>query len=124
MASEFQVPRGTYDLLPDGAEVRRRILDEARALAEGAGFRQIETPVFEDSDLFVRTVGEATDIVRKEMYTFSDRSGRSLTLRPEGTAPICRAYIEHGMHREQQPVKLYTIATMYRYSAPQRGRYR
>src|SRR5437868_8289203 len=88
------------------------------------GYRRIQTPVFEDTELFQRTSGAGSDIVQKEMYTFEDRSGRSLTLRPEGTAPICRAYIEHGMHREQQPVKLYTIATMYRYAAPQRGRFR
>src|ERR671924_231434 len=124
MESRFRLPRGTYDLLPEEAARRQRIVAEARALAEGAGFGQIDTPVFEDSELFVRTVGEATDIVSKEMYTFEDRAGRSLTLRPEGTAPICRAYIEHGMQREAQPVKLYTIATMYRYAAPQRGRYR
>src|ERR671910_2305297 len=122
--AKYQAPRGTYDLLPGRAALRREILSEARALLQGAGFGQIDTPVFEDSDLFVRTVGEATDIVRKEMYTFTDRGGRSLTLRPEGTAPICRAYIEHGLQREPQPQKLYTIVPMYRYSCPQRGRYR
>src|SRR5207248_1729318 len=79
---------------------------------------------FEDTSLFQRTSGAGSDIVQKEMYTFEDRGGRSLTLRPEATAPICRAYVEHGLHREPQPVKLYTIATMYRYAAPQRGRYR
>jgi histidyl-tRNA synthetase len=88
------------------------------------GFRRIVTPVFEDTALFQRTSGSGSDVVQKEMYTFSDRSDRSLTLRPEGTAPICRAYVEHGMHREPQPVKLYTIASMYRYGAPGRGRYR
>jgi histidyl-tRNA synthetase len=124
MASRFQVPRGTYDLLPEEATLRRRIVSEARALAEGAGFGQIETPVFEDSELFVRTVGEATDIVSKEMYTFEDRSGRSLTLRPEGTAPVCRAYIEHGMHKLPQPVKLWYQGPMFRYEAPQAGRHR
>jgi histidyl-tRNA synthetase len=124
MASRFQVPRGTYDLLPEEAAMRRRIVSEARALAEGAGFGQIETPVLEDSELFVRTVGEATDIVSKEMYTFEDRSGRSLTLRPEGTAPVCRAYIEHGMHKLPQPVKLWYQGPMFRYEAPQAGRYR
>jgi histidyl-tRNA synthetase len=124
MASRFQVPRGTYDLLPAEGALRRRIVAEARALAEGAGFGQIETPVFEDSELFVRTVGEATDIVSKEMYTFEDRSGRSLTLRPEGTAPVCRAYIEHGMHKLPQPVKLWYQGPMFRYEAPQSGRFR
>ena len=88
------------------------------------GYRRIQTPGFEDTELFQRTAGAGSDIVQKEMYTFEDRGGRSLTLRPEGTAPICRAYIEHGMHREPQPVKLYTLAPMYRYSAPQRGRFR
>jgi histidyl-tRNA synthetase len=88
------------------------------------GYSRIQTPGFEDTDLFERTSGEGSDIVQKEMYTFEDRGGRSLTLRPEGTAPICRAYIEHGMHRDPQPVKLYTLAPMYRYSAPQRGRFR
>ena len=88
------------------------------------GYRPIQTPVFEDTELFARTSGEGSDVVQKEMYTFADRGDRSLTLRPEGTAPICRAYIEHGMHRDPQPVKLYTIAPMYRYAAPQRGRYR
>ena len=80
--------------------------------------------MFEDTALFERTSGAGSDVVQKEMYTFEDRSGRSLTLRPEATAPICRAYVEHGLHREPQPVKVYTIAPMYRYSAPQRGRYR
>src|SRR5437879_3794827 len=88
------------------------------------GYRRIQTPAFEDTELFARTAGSGSDIVQKEMYTFEDRGGRSLTLRPEGTAPICRAYLQHGMHREPQPAKLYTIATMYRYAAPQRGRYR
>ena len=98
-------PRGTRPraapttCCPKQAATRRRIVEEARRLAEGSGFGQIETPIFEDSDLFARTVGEATDIVRKEMYTFEDRGDRSLTLRPEGTAPVCRAYIEHGMHK-------------------------
>src|SRR5213592_4630669 len=124
MAARFQVPRGTYDLLPEEAAVRRRIVEEGRALVEGAGFGQIETPVFEDSELFVRTVGEATDIVRKEMYSFDDRSGRSLTLRPEGTAPVCRAYLEHGMHKLPQPVKLWYAGPMFRYEAPQAGRFR
>jgi histidyl-tRNA synthetase len=88
------------------------------------GWRRIQTPGFEDTRLFARTSGEASDVVHKEMYTFEDRSGRSLTLRPEGTAPIARAYVEHGLHREPQPVKAYTVAPMYRYGRPGRGRYR
>ena len=98
-----------------------RQLEELSALY---GWRRIQTPGFEDTALFQRTSGEASDVVDKEMYTFADRSDRSLTLRPEGTAPIARAYVEHGLHREPQPVKAYTIAPMYRYSAPGRGRYR
>jgi histidyl-tRNA synthetase len=88
------------------------------------GYRRIQTPVFEDVDLFQRTSGVGSDIVQKEMYVFEDRSGRKLALRPEATAPICRAYLEHGMQREPQPLKLFTIASMYRYDKPQRGRYR
>jgi histidyl-tRNA synthetase len=88
------------------------------------GWRRIQTPGFEDTALFARTAGAASDVVNKEMYTFADRSDRSLTLRPEGTAPIARAYVEHGLHREPQPVKAYTIAPMYRYGTPGRGRYR
>ena len=88
------------------------------------GYRRIQTPGFEHTELFERTSGAGSDIVQKEMYTFADRSDRSLTLRPEGTAPIVRAYLQHGLHREPQPQKLYTIAPMYRYGAPGRGRYR
>jgi histidyl-tRNA synthetase len=88
------------------------------------GYGRIQTPGFEDTGLFQRTSGEASDVVHKEMYTFTDRGDRSLTLRPEGTAPIARAYLEHGLNREPQPVKLFTIAPMYRYGRPGRGRYR
>jgi histidyl-tRNA synthetase len=124
VAQTHQAPRGTYDLLPEAAIVRRRITSSARRLLEGAGFGEIETPIFEDTDLFTRTVGEATDIVRKEMYTFVDRSDRSLTLRPEGTAPVCRAYVEHGMKKLPQPVKLFYEGPMFRYERAQAGRYR
>jgi histidyl-tRNA synthetase len=93
-------------------------------LAALYGWRRIQTPGFEDTSLFARTAGEGSDVVHKEMYTFTDRSDRPLTLRPEGTAPIARAYVEHGLHRDPQPVKAYTIAPMYRYGAPGRGRYR
>ena len=108
---------------------RRRALVAARPHDRGArrrcyGWRRIQTPGFEDTGLFARTAGEASDVVNKEMYTFTDRGERSLTLRPEGTAPIARAYVEHGLHREPQPVKAYTIAPMYRYGRPGRGRYR
>jgi histidyl-tRNA synthetase len=120
---KFQAPRGTHDVLP--AEHRWwhvvRAMEELAALY---GYGRIQTPGFEDTALFQRTSGDASDVVNKEMYTFKDRSDRSLTLRPEGTAPIARAYVEHGMHREPQPVKLFTIAPMYRYGTPGRGRYR
>ena len=123
MTERFQVPRGTHDVLPGDATWWHvvRTMEEVTALY---GWRRIQTPGFEDTGLFARTSGEASDVVHKEMYTFSDRSDRSLTLRPEATAPICRAYLEHGLHREPQPVKAYTIAPMYRYGAPGRGRYR
>ena len=117
-------PRGTHDVLPSDQPLWQKVTEAIERLCRLYGYRRIQTPVFEDTELFQRTSGAGSDIVQKEMYTFEDRSGRSLTLRPEGTAPICRAYVEHGMHREPQPVKLYTIAPMYRYAAPQRGRYR
>jgi len=121
---KIERPRGTHDILPSEQPLWRRVTGEMERLAALYGYRPIQTPVFEDTDLFLRTSGQGSDVVQKEMYTFSDRSDRSLTLRPEGTAPICRAYVEHGLHREPQPQKLYTIAPMYRYGAPGRGRYR
>jgi histidyl-tRNA synthetase len=123
MAEQFQAPRGTHDVLPADANwwgLVGRIEETLR----GYGWRRIQTPGFEDTSLFARTSGDASDVVHKEMYTFDDRSGRSLTLRPEGTAPIARAYVEHGLHRDPQPVKAYTVAPMYRYGRPGRGRYR
>ena len=124
LVTTFEAPRGTHDILPSEQPLWRLVTSEAERLCSLYGYRPIQTPVFEDTALFQRTSGEGSDIVQKEMYTFEDRGGRSLTLRPEGTAPIARAYLEHGLHREAQPVKLYTIAPMYRYAAPQRGRYR
>ena len=123
MSNKFQAPRGTHDVLPGDSAWWHvvRTIEEVTALY---GWGRIQTPGFEDTALFERTSGAASDVVHKEMYTFSDRSDRSLTLRPEGTAPICRAYIEHGMHRDPQPVKAYTIAPMYRYGAPGKGRFR
>jgi histidyl-tRNA synthetase len=120
----FEAPRGTHDILPSEQPLWRLVTGEAERLCSLYGYRPIQTPAFEDTALFRRTSGVGSDVVQKEMYTFQDRGDRSLTLRPEGTAPIARAYLQHGLHREAQPVKLYTIATMYRYSAPQRGRYR
>jgi histidyl-tRNA synthetase len=121
---KIERPRGTHDILPSEQPLWRRVTGEMERLCALYGYRPIQTPVFEDTELFARTSGAGSDVVQKEMYTFADRSDRSLTLRPEGTAPICRAYVEHGLHREPQPQKLYTIASMYRYSAPGRGRYR
>ena len=120
----MQVPRGTFDILPESALARAGVEALARELFEAAGYARIETPTFESTELFVRTVGEATDVVRKEMYTFDDGGGRSLTLRPEGTAPICRAYLEHGMHRLPAPVKLWYNSSFYRRERAQAGRYR
>jgi len=119
-----QAPKGTYDLLPDESAERDEIVAAAARVFAAYGYRHIVTPEFEDTALFERGVGEATDIVRKEMYTFPDKGGRLLTLRPEGTAPVCRAYIEHGMHKWPQPVKLWYHAPMFRYERPQAGRYR
>jgi histidyl-tRNA synthetase len=121
---KFEAPRGTHDILPADAPLWRHVTGEMERLCALAGYRPIETPVFEDTELFARTSGQGSDVVHKEMYSFEDRSGRSLTLRPELTAPICRAYLEHGLHREPQPQKLYSIATSYRYGRPQKGRYR
>ena len=117
-------PRGTHDVVPAEMPRWEWVTGEVERLCALYGYRRILTPVFEDTALFARTAGAGSDVVQKEMYSFSDRSDRSLTLRPEGTASICRAYIEHGMHREPQPVKLFTVASMYRYGAPGRGRYR
>jgi histidyl-tRNA synthetase len=121
---KIERPRGTHDILPSEQPLWRRVTGEMERLTALYGYRPIQTPVFEDTDLFLRTSGQGSDVVQKEMYTFADRSDRSLTLRPEGTAPIARAYVEHGLHREPQPQKLYTIGPMYRYGAPGRGRYR
>ncbi len=122
--TRIQAPRGTFDVLPDDAARREVLESHAKRILEAAGYRRIETPAFESTELFARGVGEATDIVQKEMYTFSDGAGRSLTLRPEGTAPVCRAYVEHGMHKLPQPVKLWYLSSFFRAEAPQKGRYR
>src|SRR2546423_1544505 len=124
VSAKFEAPRGTHDVLPVEQPQWRRVTGEIDHLCALYGYRPIQTPVFEETDLFARTSGAGSDVVQKEMYTFTDRSERSLTLRADATAPICRAYVQHGMHREPQPVKLYTIESIYRYAAPQRGRYR
>ena len=124
MAGQYQAPRGTFDVLPEESARRARIYVAAADLLARAGYERIETPVFEDTELFERSVGESTDIVRKEMFTFEDHGGRSITLRPEATAGICRAYVEHGMHKLAQPVKLWAWGPFFRYEAPQAGRFR
>jgi histidyl-tRNA synthetase len=122
--AKLKAPRGTFDVLGEEASRRSAIEARARSILEGAGYERIETPVFEATELFSRGVGESTDIVRKEMFTFEDQAGRSLTLRPEGTAPVCRAYVEHGMHKRRQPVKLWYLSCFFRHERAQAGRYR
>lgn len=124
MAEKIQAPRGTQDVLPELAAGFHVVEATARRLFEPAGYRRIETPTFEDTTLFARGVGESTDVVQKEMYTFDDGGGRSITLRPEGTAPVVRSYLEHGMHKLPQPVKLWYFSSFFRYEKPQAGRYR
>ena len=123
MSQEFQAPRGTLDWYGARAALRRAVLDAAREVFEAAGYGQVVTPTFEDTGVFARTSGEGSDVVRKEMYSFTDRSGRPLTLRPEGTAGVMRAYLEH-MTRLPQPVKVWYEVPMFRYAAVQKGRYR
>lgn len=124
MTDLLQPPRGTFDILPEQAPLRAAVTQAARSTLESAGYRRIETPAFEVTELFSRSVGESTDIVQKEMYTFEDGGGRSLTLRPEVTAPVMRAYLDHGMHKLPQPVKLWYESTCWRYERAQKGRYR
>jgi len=120
----YQAPRGTFDILPREQGYWSYIKQKAVAISELYGYQRIDTPTFEDARLFARSIGEETDIVEKEMYTLEDRSGDKLTLRPEGTASVCRAYVEHGMHTLPQPVRLYYMAAIFRYERPQAGRYR
>jgi histidyl-tRNA synthetase len=122
--SKLKAPRGTFDVLGEQASERALIEARARGILEPAGYERIETPTFEATELFARGVGESTDIVRKEMFTFTDAAGRSLTLRPEGTAPVCRAYVEHGMHKRRQPVKLWYLSSFFRHERAQAGRFR
>jgi histidyl-tRNA synthetase len=120
----FEKPKGTHDVLSREWPGWERVLDEAERLCNAYGYRRIVTPTFEETELFARSSGEASDVVSKEMYTFEDRGDRSLTLRPEATAQVCRAYIEHGLQREPQPVKTWLVAPMFRYAKPQKGRFR
>lgn len=120
----FQAPRGTADRLPAEQKYWRYIETHATDVARRFGYGRIDSPMFEDAGLFVRGVGEGTDIVEKEMYVFEDRGGDQLTLRAEGTAPVCRAYLEHGMHNQAQPVRMYYLCPVFRYERPQAGRFR
>lgn len=117
-------PRGTEDLLPEPLARLNRVLAAGLQVAEAHGYRQIETPIFESTDLFVRGVGESTDVVTREMYTFPDRGGRSLTLRPEGTAPVVRAFWESPLRQDPLPVRISYAGPMFRYDRPGKGRYR
>jgi histidyl-tRNA synthetase len=124
VSDRIQAPRGTFDVLPDDAQVRAQLEASARRILERAGYGRIETPTFEATALFARGVGASTDVVQKEMYTFNEAESESFTLRPEGTAPVCRAYMEHGMHKLPQPVRLWYLSTFFRRERPQQGRYR
>ncbi len=120
----YRAPRGTSDILPREQAYWRYVEQKVVNVCQLYGYERIDSPAFEDTRLFARSVGEGTDIVEKQMYTFEDRGGNQVTLRPEGTAPVCRAYLEHGLHNLPQPVKLYYIASIFRYERPQSGRYR
>lgn len=122
--SAFKAPRGTRDILPGEQRYWDWVIAVAERLCQNRGYGRIETPVFESAGLFLRGVGEGTDIVEKEMYIFEDRGGSLLALRPEGTAPVCRAYLEHGMASLPQPVRMYYMAPAFRYERPQAGRMR
>jgi histidyl-tRNA synthetase len=124
VSRKLQAPRGTLDVQPVEGRRRLHIQRIAAEVLGRAGYEPFDTPVFEDTELFARGVGASTDIVQKEMFTFEDKAGRSLTLRPEATAAICRAYVEHGMHKLPQPVKLWTWGPFFRHEAPQAGRFR
>ncbi|GIH94378.1 histidine--tRNA ligase [Planobispora siamensis] len=120
----FQAPKGTFDWIPPRSERVLAVREALAAPVRRAGYGYVETPVFEDTALFVRGVGESTDVVSKEMYTFTDKGGRSITLRPEGTASVVRAVLQHGLHNGQLPVKLWYSGSQFRYERAQKGRYR
>ncbi|MGU3294473.1 histidine--tRNA ligase [Williamsia sp. M5A3_1d] len=124
MSSVFQAPRGIPDYLPPNSSRFLAVRDELTRAARLAGYSHVELPVFEDTALFARGVGESTDVVSKEMYTFADRGDRSVTLRPEGTAGVMRAVLQHGLDRGQLPIKLSYHGPFFRYEKPQTGRYR
>jgi histidyl-tRNA synthetase len=124
MSQEFRVPRGAFDLVPPRSEAVLAIRDAMAVPVRRAGYGYVETPIFEQTALFVRGVGESTDVVTKEMYSFTTRGGDELTLRPEGTAPVLRAVVESGLHRRGLPVKVWYAGSYFRYEKPQMGRYR
>ena len=124
MALITQAPRGTQDVLPQSSYKWQYVEQTALAIARDFGFHEIRTPVFEHTNLFQRSVGETTDVVQKEMYTFEDKGGRSITLRPEGTAGAARAVLEHGLLAGALPVKVSYVTSCYRYEKSQKGRYR
>jgi histidyl-tRNA synthetase len=120
----YQAPRGTVDILPGEQAFWRYVEQKASAICSLYGYERIDTPTFENTRLFARGIGDGTDIVEKEMYSFKDKGDNDITLRPEGTASVCRAYIEHGMANLPQPVKLFYLTSIYRYERPQAGRLR
>jgi histidyl-tRNA synthetase len=120
----YQAPRGTEDILPEEQAYWRYIEQKAACICQLYGYERIDTPAFENTRLFTRGIGEGTDIVEKEMYSFKDKGDNDITLRPEGTAPVCRAYIEHGIGNLPQPVKLFYLTSIFRYERPQAGRFR
>ena len=126
----YRAPKGTYDVYPGGREPHERpelwafVEERARDLFRRYNYSEVRTPVFEEAQLFVRSVGEASDIVRKEMFAFEDKGGRELALRPEGTAGVVRSYVEHGLYKQAQPLKLFYVGPMFRYEQQQKGRYR
>lgn len=120
----YRAPRGTSDILPGEQAYWRFVEQKVGHICQLYGYERIDPPTFEDTGLFTRGIGEVTDIVEKEMYTFTDKGGNKITLRPEGTAPVCRAYLEHGLHNLPQPVKLFYIISTFRYERPQAGRFR
>jgi len=124
MSPLYKAPRGTTDILPKEQSYWRWVYDRATRLCEIYGYNRIDMPIFEEAGLFTRGVGQATDIVQKEMYVFEDRSGETMALRPEATASICRAYLQHGMHNLPQPVRLWHWGPIFRYDRPQSGRQR
>ncbi len=121
---QFQAPKGTHDILPEDQKYWKYIMKKAETLLDYYGFERIDTPIFESTDLFVRSIGEGTDIVEKELFTLKTKGGDMLTLRPEGTAAVVRAYLDNGLNVKPHPVKLYYFGPMFRHEQPQHGRYR